>query len=123
MTTPSTNFAWTVAQIETATNPVEGMQDVVRVVHYRVTALASDGLEAGAYGSVTLGDPAGPGAFVAFPDLTEATVIGWVHEALAGESEAAQDARGKVEAALVARIEALRNPPVQPKPLPWVAAQ
>ncbi len=120
MTNPTTSFAWSVAQIETATSPVEGMQDVVRVVHYRVAAVSSDGFESGAYGSVTLGDPAGPASFVPYESLSELTVIGWVLDALAGEG-IADEAKAKIEAALEAQIEAQRNPPVRPKPMPWAS--
>lgn len=119
MTTPATNFAWTIAQVETATAPVEGMEDVVRVAHYRVRAVSSDAIIDEAYGSVALDDPADPAAFVAFPELTEETVIDWVQAALAGPGGSAADARARIEAALEARIEALRNPPVQLKSLPW----
>lgn len=119
MTNPTTTFTWTISQMETSTSPVEGMEDVVRVVHYRVSAVSSDGFEDGGYGSVHLGDPADPSAFVAFPNLTEATVIGWVHNALASDEGTAEEGKAQIEAAIEARIEARRNPPIQPKPLPW----
>jgi hypothetical protein len=101
---------WTVAQMDTYPE-YEGYSDVVFTVHWRL-----DGTEgehaAGVYGSVGLTlDP--EATYVAYADLTEEQVIGWVHQAL-GEDQVAS-----YEGIVANRIAELANPPVVTPPLPW----
>lgn len=85
----------------------EGQQNVVTTAHWDLTEDT-----ARVYGSVgfTL-DP--EAEFIPFEELTEATVIGWVHDALGAEAVASN------EAAITAQLEAIANPPVVTPPLPW----
>ena len=101
---------WTVAQMD-AYPEYEGHSDVVFTVHWRLDG--TDGEHtAGVYGSVGLTlDP--EAAYVAYADLTEAQVIGWVHEAL-GEEQVAS-----YEENVANQIAALVNPPVVTPALPW----
>jgi len=103
---------WKVAQLD-AYPEYEGTADVVFTVHW--TASATDGEYIGySYGSqgLTL-DP--EATFVPYPDLTEAQVIGWVHDAMGEEQVAAYEAN------MAKQIEDAQNPPVINPPLPWVA--
>ena len=84
----------------------------VTIAHWRVTAEETVGdvtYTASAYG--TCGFTPDPDAddFVAYDDLTEATVLGWVH------AEVDQDA---TEASLTANIEGQKNP-VSADGMPW----
>lgn len=85
-----------------------GMTDVVVTAFWRVNA--RDGEHLGtAYGGVTLDAP-NPAAFAPFDDLTEEQVIAWVKAKLDVSA---------VEAAALANLEAVRNPPVRHKTPPW----
>ena len=94
---------WTIANLER--NVADGG---VTVAHWRVTEIDGD-YSASAYG--TCGFTPDPDAddFVAYADLTEATVLGWVH------AEVDQSA---TEASLTANIEAQKNP-VSADGMPW----
>ena len=101
---------WNVVQMD-AYPEYEGHTDVVFTVHWRLDG--TDGEHAaGVYGSVGLTlDP--EATYVAYADLTEAQVIGWVHETL-GEDQVAS-----YEENVANQIAALANPPVVTPALPW----
>lgn len=104
------NTTWKVAQLD-AYPEYEGTPDVVFTVHW--TASATDGDHAGSvYGAqgLTL-DP--EATFVPYVDLTEAQVIGWVHDAMGEEQVAAYEAN------IASQIADAKNPPVVNPPLPW----
>jgi hypothetical protein len=85
---------------------------VVFAVHYTIDAVDGEH-SAGAYGSIGVaGDPAQDG-FIAFENLTEATVIGWVQEQISAEKIA------EIEQALAGQIEAKKNPK-SAVGLPWI---
>ena len=106
-------YTWKVANLER--NVADGK---VNVVHYTVNALSdqvdpnseSGGFfSAGAYGSVGLdGDLS-----VAFEDLTEEVVVGWVKEKLGGDEKVAE-----IQAALDAQI-AEKVAPTKAAGVPW----
>jgi len=88
----------------------------VFVVHWRVTAEETVGTgddavtyTASAYGTCGFTPDASADDFVAYADLTEEVVMGWVH------AEVDQDA---TEAALTANIEGQKNP-VSADGMPW----
>jgi len=67
----------------------------------------------GAYGTQSFApDPSADG-YVAFDDLTEATVVGWVQNALGGAEKVAE-----IEAAIQAKIDEVKNPTVVAE-IPW----
>jgi hypothetical protein len=105
-------YNWTIAQLDCRPE-YEGNTDVVFTAHWRLDG--TDGEHtAGVYGSVGLTlDPEAP--FIAFADLTEAQVVGWVQDALGEEQVTA------CEDNLAAQIAALVNPSVVAPPLPWAA--
>jgi hypothetical protein len=107
-----TTYNWTVAQMD-AYPEYEGHSDVVFNVHWRLNGTEGEHA-AGVYGSVGLTlDP--EATYVAYADLTEAQVIGWVHETL-GEEQVAS-----YEENVAKQIAALVNPPVVTPALPWGA--
>jgi len=94
---------WTIANLER--NVADGG---VTVAHWRVTEVDGD-YSASSYGTVGFTPDASADDFVAYDDLTEEVVMGWVH------AEVDQDA---TEAALTANIEAQKNP-VSADGMPW----
>ena len=98
---------WTIANLE---------RDIatggVQVAHWRVTeseTVGDDAFTASAYGTVGFTPDASADDFVAYDDLTEEVVMGWVH------AEVDKDA---TEAALTANIEGQKNP-VSADGMPW----
>jgi len=94
---------WMIANLER--NLADGG---VTVAHWRVTEVDGD-YSASSYGTVGFTPDASASDFVAYDSLSEATVLGWV------QAEVDQDA---VEAALIADIEAQKNP-VSGDGMPW----
>lgn len=113
-------YVWKITSLDVATQD-GSLIDVVRGVHYTVTAVAQDGITAGAYGSVGLNAPGQD--FTAYASLTEAQIVSWVHAALnaAPVEDGAEpvDRVAEIHAALDRQIEYTRNPPVVSKPVPW----
>jgi hypothetical protein len=103
-TTPTTEFTWRINQLERETS-----DGFVFTAHYTVDA-KNDTYSAGAYGSVGFERPEN---LIPFADLTEATVIGWVKEALGEEKVEG------VETALQGQLDEQRNP-TRAAGVPWV---
>ena len=94
---------WTIANLER--NVADGG---VTVAHWRVTEVDGD-YSASAYGTCGFTPDASADDFVAYADLTEEVVMGWVH------AEVDQSA---TEASLTANIEGQKNP-VSADGMPW----
>ena len=98
-------FTWQVANMERNT-----ADDGVVVVHWRCEGVDGDHT-ASSYGTTShTPDPSAAG-FVAYADLTEETVLGWVHGSV--EKDA-------TEAAIAAKIDAIANPTTA-SGTPWAA--
>ena len=98
---------WTIANLERQLST-----GGVTVAHWRVTeseTVGEDTFTASSYGTCGFTPDADADDFIAYADLTEATVLGWVH------AEVDQDA---TEAALLANIEGQKNP-VSADGMPW----
>ena len=102
---------WTIANLER--NVADGG---VTVAHWRVTESETVGTgddavtyTASSYGTVGFTPDASADDFVAYNDLTEEVVMGWVWESVNQED---------TEAALTANIEAQKNP-VSADGMPW----
>ena len=90
-----TTYNWTIAQLERQTDT-----GGVVTAHWRVTAQDGD-YTASAYGSAGFTpDPTAPG-FIAYDELTEADVLGWVW---------GSEDKAETEANLAAQIDAEKNP-------------
>tara|TARA_R100000353_G_scaffold10176_4_gene11366 strand:+ start:2986 stop:3279 length:294 start_codon:yes stop_codon:yes gene_type:complete len=94
---------WTIANLER--NVTDGG---VTVAHWRVTEVDGD-YSASAYGTVGFTPDASADDFVAYNDLTEEVVLGWVH------AEVDQSA---TEASLTANI-AEQKTPTSADGMPW----
>ena len=98
---------WTIANLER--NVADGG---VTVAHWRVTkseTVGEDTFTASAYGTCGFTPDASAEDFIAYDDLTEEVVMGWVWEAVNQED---------TEAALTANIEGQKNP-VSADGMPW----
>jgi hypothetical protein len=109
-------ITWTIEQ--NWVKPVEGSEtDVVVTSTYRCKASETVGTGDSAktyIGTVDGASSFAPpsGSFTAYPDLTEAQILGWVFAS--GVDQAA------IEANVTQQIENQINPPVVALPLPWV---
>jgi hypothetical protein len=102
-----TNYTWTISSLETA--PKEGqLIDVVKIVHWRYKGIDGD-YQAETYSTYACPQPSETD-FTAYPDLTEADVIGWLEAGLDVDA---------MKQALATQIESLKNPPIVSLPLPW----
>ena len=89
--------------------PVDGAYtDCVVTAAWRYTAVDGDH-SASNYGSMGFASPSGD--FIAYPDLTEADVLGWVWANGVDKAE--------VEANVARELDAQVNPPTIAKRLPW----
>lgn len=101
-------YTWSFPTLETKPS-VDGLTDVVHVVHWRLRGEDADGVSFEDYGSVTMAEP-DPANFTPFQDLTEADVLAWI----AGEIDIDEK-----KAIVADRIAAKINPPVVAKAAPW----
>jgi hypothetical protein len=110
--TPTTTFTWSINTLER-----ELADGYVFTAHYSVNAVSStldpegNPYSQGAYGSVGLERPEGD--LIAFDDLTQDQVIGWVKEKLGGDEKVAE-----IEAALQARLDEVMTP-TKINGVPW----
>ena len=89
-------YTWTIGQLEYNNDSDQG----VVIAHWRCTGVDGD-YSASAYSTQSFTpDPSADG-YVAYADLTEATVIGWVQNAVDQEA---------TEASIAAKIESQKNP-------------
>jgi hypothetical protein len=110
--TPTTTFTWSINTLER-----ELADGYVYTAHYSVNAVSSsldpegNNYSQGAYGSVGLERPEGD--LIAFDDLTQDQVIGWVKAKLGGDEKVAE-----IEAALQARLDEVITP-TKINGVPW----
>jgi len=98
---------WTIANLERQLST-----GGVTVAHWRVTeseTVGDDTFTASSYGTCGFTPDASADDFIAYADLTEKVVMGWVHEEVSQED---------TEAALLANIEGQKNP-VSADGMPW----
>jgi len=104
-------YTWKIKELTVAPNDL-GLQDVVKSVRYSVTA-TEDGISTDIELSIALNAISDPDQFIAFADLTEQTVLGWVQP---------MTDMIELEARAMMYLQELRNPPIVTKPLPWTLA-
>lgn len=116
MPEPTISYEWRIERLDAA--PTEGeLTNVVRNIHWRL--FASDGINTtDVYGDVPLG-AADPDDFIAYTELTLATVITWLEatiNARAGEDKPTVE---QLRSGLAGVLAAKRTPAIVPMPLPW----
>ena len=110
--TPTTTFTWSINTLER-----ELADGYVYTAHYSVNAVSSsldpegNNYSQGAYGSIGLERPEGD--LIAFDELTQDQVIGWVKAKLGGDEKVAE-----IEAALQARLDEVMTP-TKINGVPW----
>jgi hypothetical protein len=105
---------WTIAALDCAPSQ-DGHMDVVKIVHWRCDGSETVGEQTytgSAYG--TCGLPAPEGQFIAYADLTQEQVLGWIWANGVDKDE--------TEAAVQNQIDTAKNPPIVQPPLPWSQA-
>lgn len=108
-----TTYEWAF-DLKAATSPVGGKDDVIREIHWRLTATSDDDppISPSEYGSVGLGDP--DDSFVEFNLVTQDQCRAWV---LASLDRSEDD----IKAALDQKIAAIKTPAMASKvPSGWV---
>jgi len=75
-----TTFNWTISSVERAVS-LNGLQDVIKVVHWRYRGTNESGVTAETYGMTNVGDP-NPEDFTPYDGITESDVIGWLETIL-----------------------------------------
>jgi len=106
-----TTKKWVISQLDTKPQE-DNLSDVVVCVHWRrqATDVVDDKeYNADVYGAMACSQPSEQD-FTAYPDLTQEQVEGWL--------EAGLDI-AKLDEALDAQIENLKNPPIVNLGLPW----
>ena len=105
-------YTWDFPALDTAPSE-DGLSDVIKTIHWRITAVDDNGITASSYG--TASPELDPDNFVAFNSVTK----DWCKEkvlASLGQTEA------DLQANLDTRIDNLANPPiVQKVPSSWSA--
>ena len=97
-------YTWTIADMERNT-----ADDGVTFCHWRCEGVDGDH-SASSYGTTShTPDPSDAG-FAAYADLTEETVLGWVHASVDKDA---------TEAAIASKIDAIANP-ITASGMPWV---
>ena len=89
-------FTWTIANVEYNNDADQG----VTVCHWRCTGVDGDNT-ASSYGTTSHTPDPDAADFIAYADLTEADVLGWVHGSVDKDA---------TEAAITAKIDAMANP-------------
>ena len=103
-------YTWDFPTLDTAPSE-DGLSDVIKTIHWRITAVDGNGITASSYG--TASPELDPDNFVAFDSVTK----DWCKEkvlASLGQTEA------DLQASLDTQIDNLANPPiVQKVPAGW----
>jgi hypothetical protein len=109
------NYSWNINYADVETNPSNGMSQIVTSCQWSANLTETDVVNgnnvvytASTYGYATFAQP-DPTKFVAFGQLKQADVLGWVWNTV--------DKNG-VQAGLAAQITAQKNPPSQQLPIP-----
>ena len=87
------------------------------------SCVASDGTYSATEGGKLRCEPdADAEGFVAYADLTEADVLGWVYTSLIEEEETADEAKARIEANRTGKVQGqIDRASAQAEGMPWVA--
>ena len=106
-----TTFNWTISAVERAVN-LNGLPDVIQVVHWRYRGIDENGISAELYGANALGDP-NPEDFTPYTEVTSADVEGWLESIFSITDEEAEVPISKLDQMklnIQDQIELLINP-------------
>lgn len=101
-------FNWTISAAERVVS-LNGLQDVIKVIHWRYRGEDENGITAETYGATSVGDP-NPEDFTPYDGITEADVIGWIESILVDELD-------KMKSNIENQIALLINPVMITGPL------
>jgi hypothetical protein len=99
---------WNIVALDTIPS-LDGLTNVISVIHCEKLAVSDDGFNARWYGTVSVVAPH-PASFTPYEEVTEEMCIEWV---------SASPHTVGVDDNLVAQIDNQRNPPIISLPLPW----
>ena len=102
---------WRINALDTIPS-LDGLTNVISVIHCEKLAVSDDGFTARWYGTVSVVAPH-PASFTPYEEVTEQMCIDWVSES---------PSTAGVDDNLVAQIDNQRTPPIVNLPLPWVPA-
>lgn len=106
-------IVWSVVGLDVVKS-VNSFTNVVKTVYWKLEGI-EDTYQTDSYGSILLEFKLGPAdEFIAYEDLTEETVIGWVKAVLGQERVQAY------EASLQGQMDAIKDPVEVNLPLPWL---
>ena len=105
-------YTWNISRMDCAPSE-NGLTDVVKIIHWGLTAIDENGTSASMSNSYPLPSPS-PEAFTDYSTLAEETVISWLENNL--------DV-GYLHTYLANEIASKYNPPITPLPLPWVKVE
>ena len=106
-----TTFYWTISAVERAVN-LNGLPDVIQVVHWRYRGIDENGISAELYGANALGDP-NPEDFTPYTEVTSVDVEGWLESIFSITDEEAEVPVSKLDQMklnIQDQIELLINP-------------
>jgi len=101
------NYKWTISALDCAVNE-EGLENVVKTIHWRYTGTDSDGFTAGVYGAQAVPSP-NPEEFQPYENITQEIVEGWLESTL--------DVSEK-QTIITEKINKIKNPTKITLPLP-----
>ena len=93
-------YTWSFPQFDVAPK-VNGLDDVVVTVHWRLSGTDEDDVTSECYGTINLGVP-NPTDFTNFNNITKEQTIEWVSGAMDVDS---------IKASIATSIELMKNPP------------
>lgn len=99
---------WNIVALDTIPS-LDGLTNVISVIHCEKLAVSDDGFNARWYGTVSVATPH-PASFTPYEEVTEQMVIDWVSES---------PSTAGVDDNLVAQIDNQRTPPIVRLQLPW----
>ena len=105
-------YTWQFSSLD-VTYAVDELENVVTVVHWRLTATEGQHT-ASTYGASGVGSPT-PEAFVSYEDITEEEVIEWVTTALGGDASVQN-----MKDSLATQIATLKAPMTGSMTPPWM---
>jgi hypothetical protein len=108
----ATTYKWVISSLDSYPTNVEGLTDVICIVHWRYQAEQVDGdktYSAEIYGSLSVGSP-DPADFVPYDQVTYEMICGWLEAYIEVEP---------LQSELDAQIENLVNPKIISLPLPF----